>query len=64
MSIDCESKACADEGKRVLHVADVREWFDALPAGAQLHPIMWHGGTQRDPEEHMVGIRATWSENR
>ena len=64
MSVDCTSKVEADPDARQLHVADVREWLDNLPNGATLHAITRDFGNQRDPEVHLTGLRATWSESR
>lgn len=39
-------------------------WVHGLPASAALSPITVDKGTQRDPYPVLVGLRATWDEER
>ena len=62
MSIDCTAKLEA-EGE-YLHAIRVREFVDTLPDGAVITAIIKDFGSQRDPEPRLVGLRASWSEQR
>lgn len=64
INTDCTSEARAMEGDECLHVADVADWIAALPKGATLEGITRDFGSQRDPDERLVGLRARWSEGR
>lgn len=62
--IECTTEVRGPEGGRFLRACDVSDWITRLPEGAILEPIMFYGGTQRDPEETLIGLRAGWSEQR
>lgn len=64
MNVDCKSSIEANEGRKVLLAADVREWLSELPDGAVLSTITRDFGNQRDPEVRLVGLRASWSETK
>lgn len=62
MSIDCVSRLEADGD--YLHAKKVRDWVADLPDGAVITQIIRDFGNQRDPELRLVGLRASWSEQR
>lgn len=62
MSIDCTARIEA-EGD-YLHAIRVREFVASLPDGAVISAVIKDFGNQRDPEPRLVGLRASWSEER
>lgn len=64
MTIDCRAEFTVDEPGDAVHVVRVRDWLSGLPDGAVLVAIMRDLGTQRDPRPTLIGLRATWSEQR
>lgn len=63
LSVDCRSEVRADS-EHYLLASEVRSWIMQLPNGATLAPIIKDFGTQRDPDERLIGLRAEWSEGR
>jgi hypothetical protein len=43
---------------------EVKAWIMQVPNGATVAPIIKDFGTQRDPDERLIGLRAEWSEGR
>lgn len=52
------------EGDRLTADRSLTDFITNLPADAALAPITVEKGSQRDPWPVMVGLRATWEEER
>lgn len=53
------------DGNEALTASSVfTEFIADLPSDAALSPISIEQGTQRDPWQVLVGLRATWDEER
>lgn len=42
----------------------LKQFLESIPPNARLSPIMKEIGTQRDPEQKWIGLRAIWQEQR
>lgn len=50
-----------------LRVQDAHDFLASLPtaaADAEIEPIMWDRGSQRDPEPFLHGLEVQWEEER
>lgn len=63
LAVECKSEVVGEAGDYLL-AHEVKAWLMQVPNGAALSPIIKDFGTQRDPNETLVGLRAEWSENR
>lgn len=43
---------------------DLANWLREVPLDVELTPIMYDAGSQFDPNRIMVGLQATWDEER
>lgn len=49
---------------RLSATPDFVFWIEQLPPNAELFPIQVDIGTQRDPRDVLIGMRAIWEESR
>lgn len=62
-TVVCTSEFRA-EGDALTADRMLTEWITCLPTHAVLAPTTVDKGSQRDPWPVMVGLRATWTEER
>lgn len=63
MVIQCQAEFKAASGYLITK-KELMEFLDPLPLGAVIEPIMKEMGSQRDPWQVFVGVKARWSETR
>lgn len=62
--MDVQARAELRAEDETLFAHEVRAWLEKVPDGASLTPIIKDFGSQRDPDEKLIGLRASWSETR
>lgn len=60
VTLTSECKVAVDEPL----VPALREWLRSIPLEAAISPLIRETGHQRDPIQVLVGLRATWQEQR
>jgi hypothetical protein len=63
LNVECRSEIIGEAGD-YLQSHEVKAWLEGVPNGARITQIIKDFGTQRDPQETLVGLRAMWSEVR
>ena len=63
-TVKCSAEYRRDDGEPLTADRPYCDWVRDLPAGAVLYPIQIDKGSQRDPWTVLVGMRATWEEER
>jgi hypothetical protein len=53
-----------EDGDQLTATREYTDWVADLPSSAELHPVTVDKGNQRDPWPVLVGMRATWEEQR
>lgn len=62
MIINCTSESPRFKDRGMVIKKDIQEWWDAIPESARIEPVVWSYGSQRDPDERMIGLIAKWTE--
>lgn len=61
-TVQCTAEFRADD--QLTADRPLTDWIRDLPPAAALSPITVDKGSQRDPWPVLVGLRATWTEER
>ena len=64
MNVKCSAEYRLDGDEQLTADRAFSDWVADLPASATLSPITVDKGSQRDPWPVLVGLRATWEDER
>jgi hypothetical protein len=63
-TLKCSTEFVTGDNEQLTADQDLTDFIRNLPADAKLSPVIHDKGNQRDPWPVLVGLRASWEEER